>query len=75
VQFFEAAVREVPEIPEQIGQGQFGALRSWLTDRIYRHGRKYEPNELIEMATGEPIQSRSYMNYLNRKYGAIYGLS
>jgi carboxypeptidase Taq len=75
VQFFDAAVREFPEIPDRIGQGDFGVLRSWLTDRIYRHGRKYEPNELIEMATGEPLQSRSYIDYLKKKYGAIYDLS
>lgn len=74
VQLFEAAVRDVPEIPAQIGRGDFDALRGWMTDRIYRHGRKFEPNDLVQRATGEPIQSRSYVRYLKSKFGEIYGL-
>jgi carboxypeptidase Taq len=41
---------------------------------VYRHGRKFEPGELIERVTGEPLQSRSYVAYLRKKYGEIYGL-
>ena len=32
----------------------FGTLHGWLRERIYRHGRKYQPNELVERATGGP---------------------
>lgn len=74
IQLYDAAVRDIPEIPEQIARGEFGGLHGWLTDRIYRHGRKFEPNELVQQATGEPIQSRSYMRYLKGKFGEIYGL-
>lgn len=74
VQLYDTAVEEVPEIPEQIARGTFDGLRGWLTEKVYRHGRKYEPNELIERVTGEPLQSRSYMGYLKRKYGEIYEL-
>jgi len=74
VQLYDKAVEEKPEIPEQIQNGQFGALHGWLEDRVYRHGRKYQPNELIQRATGEPLQSRSYVAYLKRKYGEIYDL-
>lgn len=74
VQFYEAAVRAHPRIPEEITQGRFDTLRGWLTDNVYQYGRKFEPNELVQRATGEPLQSRSYMSYLQRKYGEIYGL-
>lgn len=75
VQLWDKAVEERPEIPDEIGRGEFAGLRGWLTEKVYRHGRKFEPAQLIEMATGEPLQSRSYMRYLKDKYGAIYGLS
>ena len=74
IQLYDKAVQEQPEIPEQIAQGEFGGLRGWLTEQVYQHGRKFEPNELIERATGEPLQTRSYMTYLKNKYNAIYGL-
>jgi carboxypeptidase Taq len=74
LQLFDTAVRARPEIPSEMAHGSFDALRGWLAENIYRHGRKFEPNELIPRATGEPPQSRSYIAYLKRKYGEIYGI-
>jgi carboxypeptidase Taq len=75
IQLFDMAVKQRPEIPQEIGHGQFNTLRGWLEENLYRHGRKFEPNELVERITGEPIQSRSYMRYLKEKFGEIYELS
>jgi carboxypeptidase Taq len=75
VQLYDAAVQAHPQIPDEIAEGRFDALRGWLTENIYRHGRKFEPNELVQRATGEPIQSRSYMRYLKQKFGEMYGLA
>jgi carboxypeptidase Taq len=75
VQFYEAAVRAHPEIPDEIGRGQFDTLRGWLTENIYRYGRTFDPNDLVIRATGEPMQSRSYMAYLQTKFGELYGLT
>jgi len=49
-------------------------LRRWLTENIYRHGRKHLPNELIERATGSPLRIRPYVDYLRTKYGELYRL-
>jgi carboxypeptidase Taq len=74
VQLWEKALADVPDLPAQIEQGQFGALREWLRQNVHRHGRKYMPDQLVRRVTGEGIQSRSYMRYLKAKYGEIYGL-
>jgi len=74
VQLWEKALADVPDIPAQIERGEFGALREWLRQNVHRHGRKYMPDELVRRVTGEGIQSRSYMRYLQTKYGEIYGL-
>jgi carboxypeptidase Taq len=42
------------------GQGETTGLREWMTEKIYRHGRKFQPAELVERATGEPLQSRAH---------------
>ena len=73
-QFFAAARREIPDLDGQVGRGEFGALRTWLIGRVYRHGRKFTPPELVEQATGEALSIAPYMSYLNTKYGALYGL-
>jgi carboxypeptidase Taq len=73
-QLFEKAVEQNPTIPAEISRGEFATLLHWLRENIHKHGRKYEPPELIRRATGEPLQSRSYMRYLKTKYGEIYGV-
>src|SRR5258706_10443389 len=73
-QLYEKAIAADPSIPVEIGQGKFSTLLGWLRENIHQHGRKFEPKELIQRATGEPLQARSYMNYLKTKFRAIYGI-
>jgi len=73
-QFFAAARRDLADLDKQVGAGEFGPLRAWLTERIYRHGRKYTAPEIVQRATGEPLSIAPYLAYLNTKYGALYGL-
>jgi len=73
-QFFAAARRDIPDLDDQIGAAQFTPLRGWLTERIYRHGRKFTAPEIVERATGEPLSIAPYLAYLNGKYGELYGL-
>lgn len=73
-QFYAAAVKAHPDIPAEIAVGEFGTLHRWLTDNLYRHGRKFAPNDLIKRATGEPMTMRPYLAYLRNKYGELYPL-
>lgn len=71
-QFFDAACRAHPEIPGEIEAGEFGTLRAWLQEKIYRHGRKFLPSELVERVTGAPLSIEPYVRYLRSKYEALY---
>ena len=73
VQLYEAALQEHPEIPAQMGRGEFGALLGWLRENVHRHGSKYDPEELIRAATGRPLETAPYLNYLRTKFGGLYG--
>ncbi len=73
-QIFEAALEAHPEIPDEIAAGRFETLRTWLTENLYRHGRKFKPLELIERVTGKPLSAGPYLLYLRRKYGELYGV-
>jgi carboxypeptidase Taq len=73
-QFYAAALRAHPEIPQEIGEGRFGTLKGWLERNLYRHGRKFKADEIVRRATGEPMTIRPYMDYLTAKYGALYDL-
>jgi len=73
-QFYGAALAAHPEIPHDMARGEFGALHGWLRDNLYRHGRKFKPDELVERATGGPMSIAPYIAYLRGKYGELYRL-
>ena len=73
-QFYNAALAAHPEIPHELSQGRTATLLSWLQDNIYRHGRKFTANELVQRVTGGPISIGPYIQYLRDKYGVLYNL-
>ncbi|HLF27838.1 MAG TPA: carboxypeptidase M32 [Anaerolineae bacterium] len=74
-QFFDAALRAQPDIPDQIRQGEFGPLHRWLTENLYQHGSKFTAAELVERVTGGPLKIEPYIAYLWTKYQPLYGLT
>ena len=74
VQLFEAAIDDRPEIMPQMERGEFGALLGWLRENVHRHGKKYEPDDLISNVTGQLPNTAPYLGYLERKFGELYGL-
>ena len=70
-QFYAAAVARHPTIPTEVGAGKFSTLHGWLRENIYRHGRKYEPADLVQRATGGPMSTAPYLDYLTAKYRAL----
>jgi carboxypeptidase Taq len=73
-QFYAAAVKAHHEIPDETARGEFGTLRRWLAGNIYRHGRKFEPDDLVMRATGEAMSIAPYVTYLYDKYRELYKL-
>ncbi|MGZ9234549.1 MAG: carboxypeptidase M32 [Anaerolineales bacterium] len=73
-QFYDAAIKAHPSIPDEIKQGKFSTLHSWLRENIYRHGSKFTASEILERATGSPLTIEPYITYLKTKYGALYPL-
>ena len=73
-QLMHAARKALPDLEAQIARGEFAPLLHWLREHVHRYGRKYPPGELIPKATGEPLSSRCYVDYLTAKYTDIYKL-
>jgi carboxypeptidase Taq len=67
-QLWEQLNGEIPDLADQIEQGEFGALAAWLREHLWRHGRKYMPRELVERITGGGLDPEPYLRYLNEKY-------
>jgi len=73
-QLWEKIVQDIPNIETLASQARFAPLLDWLREKIHRHGRKFRPQELVRRVTGTGIDAGPYVHYLERKFGAIYGL-
>ncbi len=57
-----------PSRDADIGRGDFSMLLTWLRSELHRHGRKFEPKELVGRITGSPVSPEPYLRYLEQKY-------
>lgn len=71
-QLWEAMQKDI-NAPDMIAEGDFAPILGWLREKIHRHGSKFEPNELIELATGRKLSPEPYIKYLSSKLTKVYG--
>jgi carboxypeptidase Taq len=70
-QIWEKVSAEIPDLHGQFEAGEFGELRAWLRERLYRHGRKFTPKETLERVVGGPIDPDPYLRYLETKLATL----
>jgi carboxypeptidase Taq len=66
-QLWQALRRDLPALDEQLERGEFAPLREWLAANVHRHGRTYEPRELLRRVTGEELRVEPLIDYLRAK--------
>ncbi|WP_158963501.1 carboxypeptidase M32 [Chachezhania sediminis] len=70
-----AALRKsVPNLDAELAQGDTSSARAWLKEHVQQHGGLYEPRDLITRATGAAPTEGPLLDYLEAKFGALYGL-
>jgi carboxypeptidase Taq len=67
-QLFDAAKRADPEILPAIGRGDFAPRLLWLRATLHGLGSRYTTDELVERATGRPLDARTYERHLRTRY-------
>jgi carboxypeptidase Taq len=72
-QITSAISKSIPDWRIQLSNGKIDNINEWLNENIHQKGNLYDPEELIKTATGESLNSGSYLRYLNEKYGLLYG--
>lgn len=74
-QIYAAALRDMPDLEDQFGRGEFAGLLGWLRKNIHEHGMRYRPAQLVERVTGSPLSITPFLKYIREKFSPIYGLS
>ena len=73
-QLWDAARRALPDLDDQLAAGELVPLRDFMRDRVHRHGGKFEPAEMIELAVGAPLDPEPLLRHLREKFGRLYEL-
>ncbi len=63
---------ELPNLQNNLENGEIGPAKDWLTKKIHQHGSLYEPKDLIKKATGKEFSVDPFMDYLEEKFTDLY---
>jgi carboxypeptidase Taq len=70
----EALRADVPGLDEALANGDPSPAIAWLKERLQRFGGLREPRATIEHAAGRKVSEAPLLDYLDAKFGAIYGV-
>jgi len=73
-QFLHTIRKELPQYDEWIAAGNLLPIKEWLSDKIYKYGKRLTPSEIIVNVTGEELNPDYLADYLEEKYKEIYKL-
>src|SRR5262249_45612706 len=66
-QLWEAASRDLGDLPARIGEGDVGSLGEWLRDRVHRHGRRLSPAQILERAGCGELSVEALLGHLRER--------
>jgi carboxypeptidase Taq len=72
-QLLNTMQKSVSDWKEQISTGNFQNVKKWLVENVHQQGDLYDPPALIKKITGEKMNSKPYLEYLNKKCSWVYG--
>lgn len=73
-QMLNTLLKENPTAFEDVRKGNLENIKAWLVKNVHQYGKLYSPGELIKRITGEELDAKYFVNYLNEKYSKIYSL-
>jgi hypothetical protein len=73
-QFYAAALKAHPDVPAEIACGEFEDAALLAARQSLPARQQVQANDLVQRATGADMHTRPYLDYLCKKYGALYRL-
>jgi len=71
---FVHAMRQQIDVDDLLRNSHYDVIMNWLKEHIHKYGCRYNADEIMRMATGEPFDPDYYLDYLEDKYTKLYHL-
>jgi carboxypeptidase Taq len=65
--------KDMPNWRGLLVKGNFHDVKQWLIKNVYSYGSLYDPMDLLKKITGENINVKPFIDYLEAKYSKLYG--
>ena len=62
------------DVDSLILNGDFGTINSWMKTNVFEFADELDPPEWIMKITGKSLAPDDFLDYLENKYGELYGL-
>ncbi|MFX1248896.1 MAG: carboxypeptidase M32 [Promethearchaeota archaeon] len=72
-QILAQMAKEITDYKDLIRKGELKPIIDWLIENVHSSVNLYDPPELIKKITGEEINPKYFINYLEEKYSKLYG--
>lgn len=73
-QIKNAMLEDLPNFDELLEEGNMLPIKEWLTENIHQYGKLKQPIEIIKDITGEGLNAKYLIQYLEEKYQQVYRL-
>lgn len=71
-QLYATILKDTVSIEQDLSRGCSRPVWQWLQQHIYPFGRYYTSEELCTKATGDPLNSKYFIDLVSKKYASIY---
>lgn len=73
-QLYQHAQEAIPDLQQQITEGQFGDLLKWLRENVHQHGQRFPAPRLVQVVTGKSLSDGPLVQQLNERFRPLYGI-
>jgi len=71
-QILAAMEKNMPEWRNDLAKGNFSNIKQWLVTHVHSYGSLYDPADLIKKISGQQLDVKPYLAYLEKKYSKLY---
>jgi len=71
-QLWYALLKDHPDVETLFAKGDFSTVLKWMRTHVHCHGKRYQTEQLCEVATGEAFTHRYLIRYLKERYLPLY---
>jgi carboxypeptidase Taq len=70
-QLWQTASRDLGDLDQRIGDGDFAGLGEWLREHVHRHGRRLSPAQILERAGCGELSVEPLLDHLRGRVAAL----